>query len=367
MSEEILIAQQLVDRSLKLNGAKVTALEMLAGDMSSRQFARLSLSGSQVSSAILVILSHAPGPVGGGTRNLTQDDTYVEVGQYLTAHNVRVPELYADGRDIARLLVEDVGSLSLFKAAQDPNQIPPQILARLGAAPLTELYLKALKIQRQIANLPHDQRHVIFQRSTTAEQRALQINEFLEHYATPRGISERASSILKELMREVCLRVERHPKVVSHFDYMASNIHVLPTGELCVLDFQDMCLDSPARDVVSLLNDRDSDSALGKLRHTELLKSYLSALNGQPNFSQLYNEYLLLWDLRVSGRFALLAEKRGIANYSKWIPGTLRRLGRTLYRVRDTIPYAAETLKELSAFSLEIKHGVEDPWELPLN
>jgi hypothetical protein len=128
-----------------------------------------------------------------------------------------------------------------------------------------------------------------------------------------------------------------------------------------------MCLDSPARDVVSLLNDRDSDSALGKLRHTELLKSYLSALNGQPNFSQLYNEYLLLWDLRVSGRFALLAEKRGIANYSKWIPGTLRRLGRTLYRVRDTIPYAAETLKELSAFSLEIKHGVEDPWELPLN
>ena len=366
MGEEVLTAQLLVDRSPQLEGAKVTSVERLAGDMSSRQFLRVSLSGSAAPSAILIILSHAPGPVGGGVLNLTQDDTYVEVGSYLRANGVRVPELYADGRDISCLLVEDVGGLSLFRAAQDPNYVPPQVLKQLGEEPLTELYLKALRLQRKIAELPRDYQHVIFQRATTAEQRALQISEFLEHYAIPRGISDGASQNLKKLMREVCDRVEQHPRVVSHFDYMSSNIHILPNGELCLLDFQDMCLDSPARDIVSLLNDRDSDSALGKPRHTELLKTYLSEMNTEPRFSDLYNEYLLLWDLRVSGRFALLAEKRGISNYSRWIPGTLRRLGRTLLRSRDSIPYAADTLKDLSCFSPEIYQGLKDPWDFPL-
>jgi aminoglycoside/choline kinase family phosphotransferase len=363
--EETRYAQLLIERSQALKGAQVKQIEQLAGDMSTRRFARVLLSGANVPSAILIILSHAPGPVGGGLRNLTQDDTYVEVGAFLRAHGIRVPELYADGRDIGRLLVEDVGSLSLFKTAQDPSVIPDHVRAKLNSDPLTDLYTKALTIQQRIASLARDDNHVIFQRSTTAEQRAAQIGEFLEHYATPRKISPQATQVLHQLMKEICTRVERHPKVVSHFDYMSSNIHVLPDGELCVLDFQDMCLDSPARDVVSLLNDRDSDSALGKPRHTELLRRFIYEISPQADFRELYNEYLVLWDLRVSGRFALLAEKRGISNYSRWINGTLRRLGRTLYRTRSTIPHAKEALTALSLFSPEIAQGADDPWELP--
>jgi aminoglycoside/choline kinase family phosphotransferase len=167
-------------------------------------------------------------------------------------------------------------------------------------------------------------------------------------------------------MDVVCERVEHHPLQPSHFDFMASNIHVLPDGELCLIDFQDMCLDSPARDIVSLLNDRDSDSALGRERQRRLLSFFMTEINSYPSFPQLYDEYLLLWDFRVSGRFALLAEKRGVERYKMWIPGTLRRLGRTLVRAKQTIPYAEDALAVLARFSPEVEQGRRDPWDFPV-
>ena len=51
-------------------------------------------------SAALILLSGAPGPVGGGPRELTQDDTFVEVGAFLAQHEVRLPKLFVHGRDI---------------------------------------------------------------------------------------------------------------------------------------------------------------------------------------------------------------------------------------------------------------------------
>lgn len=362
MSPEDQHARELVDRSDALRGASVVSVEPLAGDMSTRRFFRVHLKNSAAQSAIFMILSGASGPVGGGDRALTQDDTYVEVGNYLRVHGIRVPLLYADDRARGALLIEDVGTTSLLDVSQDRAKLPQQISSAQGSDPLKSLFAKALAIQKALADLPHDKQVVIFQRRTTPQQRATQIREFLDHYARPRGLSQHDSGVVERLMDEVCARVESHPKQVSHFDYMASNIHILSGGELCLIDFQDMCLDSPARDVVSLLNDRDADSTLGRARQQELLALFMRDINRHTNFPSLYDEYLLLWDFRVAGRFALLSEQRGIARYGAWLPGTVRRLGRTLSRVRASIPHADEALRALQAFSPLIKEGSEDPW-----
>lgn len=362
MSPEDQHARELVAQSDALRGAHVTRVEPLAGDMSTRRFFRVHLKNVAAQSAIFMTLSGARGPVGGGDRALTQDDTYVEVGNYLRAHGVRVPHLYADDRARGALLIEDVGTTSLLDISQNQANLPKQLSAALGPDPLKGLFAKALVIQRALAALPHDKQIVIFQRRTTPQQRATQIREFLDHYARPHGLSQQASSVVERLMDEVCARVETHPQQVSHFDYMASNIHILPNGELCLIDFQDMCLDSPARDVVSLLNDRDADSMLGRERQGDLLALFMRDINRYPNFPSLFDEYLLLWDFRVAGRFALLSEQRGIARYGAWLPGTVRRLGRTLTRVRATIPHADEALQALQAFSPLIKEGSDDPW-----
>lgn len=367
MRTDLDLVHQLLARSDRLKGAVVADVTQLAGDMSTRRFSRVTFSQGPVSHAIMVTLSGAPGPVGGGPRGLTQDDTYIEVGSFLSKNGVCVPELYADGRDLGVLLVEDVGSTSLLSVAQGDVELQSGLKESLGADPLKTLFGKALSIQKKLRALPRDDQNVIFQRHTTTEQRAKQIREFLDYYALPRGLSDSGRKTIEGLMNTVCERVAQHPLEVSHFDYMASNIHVLPQGDLCLIDFQDMCLDSPARDVVSLLNDRDSDSALGRERQRELLALFMRDVNTHENFPLLYDEYLLLWDFRVSGRFALLAEQRGIARYKTWIPGTLRRLGRTLVRAKATVPGADEALAVLSRFSTYVREGSEDPWEFPLS
>ncbi len=365
MTDERSVAQELVDGSDRLRGASVAAVEELAGDMSTRRFYRVVLTKSPVPTAIMMVLSGAPGPVGGGPRGLSQDDTYVEVSTFLSRNGVRVPHIYFDARSLGRLLVEDIGTLSLLSCAQGGARLNDAALARLGNDPLEALYAKALRFEKIFAALPRDESVVIYQRQTTPEQRGAQIREFLEHYARPRGLSEQDAQVVERLMEEVCGRVARHPLQPSHFDFMASNIHILPDGELCLIDFQDMCLDSPARDVVSLLNDRDSDSALGRERQRRLLSFFMREINSHRDFQRLYDEYLLLWDFRVSGRFALLAERRGIQRYNAWIPGTLRRLGRTLVRARKLIPYAEDALAVLSGFSPEVDEGRRDPWDFP--
>jgi aminoglycoside/choline kinase family phosphotransferase len=363
MTDEIELSQHLLSRSEYLRTAKVQSIEQLAGDMSTRRYVRVVLENAPVSSVLLVLLSGAPGPIGGGPRGLTQDDTYCEVSSFLSKAGIRVPAIFVDGRDRKALLVEDVGRVSLLTAAQhqgDLNQLLPH--ASLGSDPLFTLFAKALSFQSAFMRLQRHDGVVVYQRSVTAEQRAAQIREFLEHYAQPRGLSEAACSTVERLMDQVCARVAAHPQQVAHFDFMAANIHVLPDGELCLIDFQDMCLDSPARDVVSLLNDRGMDEALGRERQQRLLSFYLQHSHADSSFAALYDEYLLLWDFRVSGRFALLAEKRGVARYATWIPGTLQRLGRTLARVQREWPEASDALAVLAAFSPEIKAGSLDPW-----
>ena len=371
MESLINLIKDLLLASDELRGAEIVTVTELAGDMSARRFYRAKLSNSPVQSIILVALSGTPGPHGLGVRGLTQDDTYVEVGGMLARHNIRVPKLFVDGRSRSTLLIEDVGDTSLLTLAQseklksEPSDRVSEKDIKDGFDPLRSLYLKALLIQKQLRDIPLEPGNIAFERRTSEAQRKQQIREFLDHYAIPRGFSNQSTQALERLMESVCSRVEAHPQQVSHFDFMASNIHVLPENELCLIDFQDMCLDSPARDIVSLLNDRDSDIALGRQRQRELLRFFMDEINIHPSFPLMYDEYLILWDLRVSGRFALLSEQRGMPRYAVWLPGTLRRLGRTLFRARDSIPEAGPALEALINFSPEVRQGFNEPWEFP--
>jgi aminoglycoside/choline kinase family phosphotransferase len=363
MIDDINLAQDLLLRSEHLRGARIRAVAQLAGDMSTRRYVRVALDHSPVPSVLLVVLSGAPGPVGGGPRGLTQDDTYCEVSKFLSEAAIRVPEIVVDGRERRALLLEDVGNVSLLTAAQNQNTLSELLPAAvLGADPLFTLFAKALELQGALMQLKYDDSVVVYQRRVTDEQRAVQIREFLEYYARPRGLSKTACAVVERLMDRVCCHVAAHPQQVAHFDFMAANIHVLPNGELCLIDFQDMCLDSPARDVVSLLNDRGMDEAIGCERQQRLLAGYLQQQHVCPTFAALYDEYLLLWDFRVSGRFALLAEQRGVTRYATWIPGTLGRLGRTLARLQESWPEAHQALVVLTEFSPEIERGSCSPW-----
>jgi aminoglycoside/choline kinase family phosphotransferase len=363
MEAERELAQELLKQSDELRSASIETFVQLPGDMSTRRYYRMKLADEACPGVLLVRLSGALGPVGGGPRGLTQDDTYVEVSSWLSNAGIRVPRILVDARSRGALLVEDVGDTSLLDIARDPSRVGEwRSPLEAPESVLYELFCKALAINKTLQSLIPDEGHVIFQRRVTREQRAKQIREFLDYYAKPGNLSDSAVKITEKFMDVICEKLAAHPTSVSHFDFMASNIHILPSGDLCLLDFQDMCIDSPARDIVSLLNDRGIDEVLGRELQQRLLSFYQSLGNSHPHFASLYDEYLLHWDFRVSGRFAFLSGHKGIERYRAFIPSTLRRLGRTLGRVKDSMEGAGDVVRVLSEFSPEISYGAQDPW-----
>lgn len=366
MDELINQAQIILSRSPAWAGATIQSITPLAGDMSTRRYVRLELSGAKVDRAILMLLNQGKGPVRGGRQDLTQDDTFVELANFLSRNSVAVPEIYIDARSDKALLVEDVGDTLLwhfaFRELRDEHQ---RIEDHLGDDAVLKLFERAIDVTKILQSIPPDKNCIAFQRWVEFDQYRREISEFLEYYAKPRGIKASAIELLNTVYDSICESLCSHPRVLSHFDYMPHNLFVGPQGRIRVLDFQDMCCVSPVRDIVSLINDRDTDTALGQTRHSKLLFYFMQTLNVDEQFASRYNEYLLHWDFRVSGRFVLLAEQRGIERYRQWIPGTLRRLGRTLIRTHKDIHHLDDVLEVLTKLSPEIREGAEDPWELP--
>ncbi|MBN8548364.1 MAG: phosphotransferase [Deltaproteobacteria bacterium] len=360
-------AHALLKKSSLFSNATLDRVDLLAGDMSTRRYARLYLSDAKVSTVILMLLNQGKGPVRGGRQDLTQDDTFVQLTNFLSGNGIAVPRLYLDARKEGALLVEDVGDMPLwhfaFRELRDEHR---KVEDLLGADAVEKLYRQCIDITKTLQSIPEDPKCIAFQRWVEFEQYRREIAEFAEYYAKPKGIKPAALKLLENAYDAICESICSHPRKLSHFDYMSHNLFVTPEGGIRVLDFQDMCLVSPVRDIVSLINDRDTDSALGKSRHARLLEYFMKELAVDAAFPQRYNEYMLHWDFRVSGRFVLLAEQRGIARYGKWIPGTLRRLGRTLVRAHRDIHGLSDVLDMLVKLSPEIREGSEDPWDLPL-
>jgi aminoglycoside/choline kinase family phosphotransferase len=360
------LARDLLATSPSLRQSALKSIQLLAGDMSTRRYVRLSLEG-KVNSAILMLLNQATGPIKGGRQDLTQDDTFVMISQYLESISVRVPKVYVDARKAKALIVEDIGDLGLWRFPlqqfRNEDQAVYEVVEKQGE-PTEVLFKRAIDVIVQIQRSYTTSTSVAHQRWAEFDWYRQTIREFTEFYAVPKGLKPSALQVLYKSFDAICECIAAQPKTLAHFDYMAFNLFVLPDGQLCVLDFQDMSVNSPVRDLISLLNDRDIDMALGKSRHQRLLNYFVEQAQLGPQFVNWYNEYLLHWDFRVSGRFLQLADKRGIERYRQWVPGTLRRLGRTLVRAHTQLHGLDDVLDMLTNLSPEIAEGAGDPWPL---
>jgi aminoglycoside/choline kinase family phosphotransferase len=361
-----LLAQELLEDSPLFSRSTLARVQALAGDASSRRYHRLYLSHSPVSTVILMILNQAGGPVGGGEENKTQDDTFVELAEFFAHHGIMVPEIYYDARPAGALLVEDVGDIALWHFARDElGDVGQKIKDHIGEDALRVLYERAMDVIKQIQSIEPEPLSVAYQRYVGFEQYRKEVDEFRDYYAKPKGIRSSALTVVEEFFDHLCESLSSHPKILSHFDFMSHNIYVTSEGGLRIIDFQDACTVSPVRDIVSLINDRDIDVSLGKSLHRQLLEYYMKEMETGESFQEQYNECLLHWDLRVAGRFIYLCEKKKAERYREWVPGTLRRIGRTLFRVEHSMPKVDDVIDILSGLSGEIREGLEDPWPLP--
>lgn len=314
----------------------VERLAALAGDASTRRYARVWLAGATApSSAIAMIL--ADRGVAMSSEELAvfaaapSELPYVNVHRFLAGLGVAVPALYLDASEIGLVLLEDVGDRSLWDAVQGRS---PESVRELFERAIDQLLLI------QLSGTAHpDPSCVAFQQAFDERLFQWEFEHFIEYGLTKRlaaPVSAPDLRVLREHFAAIARRLDRAPRYLNHRDFHSWNLFV-HDGRIRVIDFQDALLGPAPYDLATLLGDRDTPTVIHPALEQALLEYYRvgwERRGGVPWRAQdLWNVYAdcaLQKAFKVVGRFHFLDMVKGKPGYLRYLPSTLRQLARLI-------------------------------------
>ncbi len=315
--------------AVKWPGASLDSVTPVEGDASARSYVRCTMSSpagrTGVPSSVMVMLADGPavamssaelGPFAG---RAPAENPFVNVGRFLTTLGDATPEILDSNDDGTAVVVEDVGDLSLWRAAK-----------RTGAD-AEGLFGRALEtlaaIQDRAAAAPADRRRACYAFAQHFDERlfAWELDHFIDYgLASPRqGELEACRLELAGLAR----RLSAMPLAFCHRDYHAWNIHV-QGSRLRVFDFQDALIGPVMYDVASLLTDRTTPVIVNRgmeKRLVAMFRSLVGQAAGETDEAALEDYRLLALQraLKVTGRFNYLAEEKGKLSYLAMLPAVV--------------------------------------------
>jgi aminoglycoside/choline kinase family phosphotransferase len=351
-------------------GARPKALRQLAGDASARRYWRVLIEAGDSKAPASVIAAHL-GPhdlprYARALKLLTEplaEPLYLNVGRYLKALGVSVPEVYcatgvqpADpGNEVAGeactlsidkgrlILIEDVGEVSLIDAAKTHPARAPELFQ----AAIDEL------IRFHVDGTARPDSHCLAF-SITYDERlfAWEMKEFLEEGLGAVNAQADRTAIAADVTG-LAARLGGCSRVFSHRDYHGYNIFVQQGSRLRVLDFQDALLAPAAQDLAVMLTTRDTSTVVGPLLEAELLAYYVDQtrrrggsdggnLPDPVTFLEEYRLAVLQHALKAIGRFAQLV-RMGRERYRSYLPFCLKQARRMLNE-SDDFPALREAL-----------------------
>jgi aminoglycoside/choline kinase family phosphotransferase len=226
------------------------------------------------------------------------------------------------------LLVEDIGELPLFDAAERGDAAD---LYRLAAEQLVRFHLEGTEriapdcIATRVA---YDERLFRWELQ--------QFSEIGADVVAP-GIDKAA---LAPDLDDLAARLGRCERVFSHRDYHGHNLFVQGSTAdpvLRVIDFQDALMAPAAQDLAVLLTTRDTSRIITERTEQRVLDYYYAALVRRARavafdaFTESYRLCVLQHALKVIGRFVYL-ERNGKSGYAQYLPYMLAQARRMLAR-----------------------------------
>ena len=337
-------------------GVRVAGLEALAGDASSRRYFRAGLDGPAAPASVIVMCWSDVGlPVSSEELAVFDEPLeelpFLNVHRFLEAAGVRVPAVYGHWVEQGLMLLEDLGDLSLWE--------------RVREAPEAEVlgwYRKAIDelLAIQIGGTrARDDRCIAFRQAFDRALYRWEFAHFVE-YGLEAGNAGSLPAAERRLLDDAFDGISEHlanqPRVLNHRDYHSWNLMV-HRDAVAVIDFQDALLAPAQYDLASLLNDRETDHVVTPALEERLLDYYLDRVEewgeprpGREQFRETYLLSALQRDFKVVGRFRYLDLVKGKPGYKRFIPATLKRIGRNLERT----PELAHLLPVLAAHFEEI-------------
>lgn len=324
-------------------GARGGELIALRGDVSSRRFWRIAISDSSTAPPSVIVIDLGPEDLPLYARALKiypeplAEPPWVNLHRFLTALGASVPALYQWSAPERMLMVEDVGSLSLFEAARN-NPAKAADLYREAVQALMPLHIDG--------TARADRDCLAFQVAYDERLFAWEMNRFVEFgLATiaPRVHGEALKDDLASLAREL----GAFPRVFSHRDFHGNNLYLQATmtsPKIRIIDFQDALMAPAAQDLALLLTTRDTGAIISPAAEERLLNFYFSGLSrrsaatmSRDNFVRSYWMCALQHALKCIGLFVSL-ERDGKREYGAFTPHAVAQARRMLALLAPEFP-----------------------------
>jgi len=314
-------------------------VEELQRGLGLRRFFRVSLEGGTPSK--LVARVEAPEDPLRRPSGTLPEPALEPVRAFLEAHGVPVPTRYGGDPAAGVDLLEDLGSITLATA--------------LGEASVQErrqLYAEAcdIVVRYQNARDPGGERRVAcFDRHLDAALFAYKA-DFFATWSLSAALGRTATlgerKAVEEAFAEIAGIAAAAPQRLAHRDFQSANVLVRagrPPGQrLCMIDLQGAFLAPPEYDLVCLL--RDSYVELGDEEIAFQLARVRPALPDAPDPESFARRFDLLTLTRKGKDHALFlyaAKTRGINDYLRFVPPTVRALRATALRRASESPRLA--------------------------
>lgn len=322
----------------------VTRVAPLAGDASTRRYLRAWLAGRNAPATVVVMLLADRGIAISSEelavfKSAPTELPYVNVHRFLVDLGVAVPELYLDASHDGVLLLEDIGDVALWDAAQ--NQ-PDDVVCDLYQGAIDQL----LRIELD-GTARRDDNCIAFQQTFDERLYLWEFEHFIEWGLVKRldpPPADRDLALMREHFAVMARFLDAQPRVLNHRDFHSWNLYV-HEGRIRVIDFQDALLAAAPYDLATLLGDRDTPMLITPPIERRLLRYYREQWQARGGSAWTEQE---LWDVyancalqkafKVVGRFHFLHLEKGKPGYLRFLPSTLRQIARLLAARPDLAP-----------------------------
>ena len=261
----------------KWRDARGGELIALRGDVSTRRFWRIPIADSVAAPPSAIVIDLGPEDLPLYARALKMypqplaEPPWINLHRFLTALGAPVPALYQSSVRDRMLMVEDVGSLSLFEAARN-NPTKAADLYREAVRELMRLHLEG--------TAHADRDCLAFQVAYDERLFAWEMNRFVEF-----GLSAVAPSVdgraLEADLASLARQLGAFPRVFSHRDFHGNNLYVqgaITSPQIRIIDFQDALMAPAGQDLAVLLTTRDTGAIISPAAEERLLNFYFSGL-----------------------------------------------------------------------------------------
>jgi len=279
--------------------------EELVGDASCRRYARLW--DGQGRTAVVVRYPRSD------RRRLARD---LEVRAWCGVRGLRVPALLSREIEGGWAVLEDFG--------KDDAE---QTLAASAPRSRLELALRAVTPLAVLAGIPPADLppwNAPLDRARMRWELAGFELWFLRH----RGGAE-PPAIVRYWLDGLAEEIDAHPKRVCHRDFHLNNLFFLRSGEIGLIDFQDVLVGPESYDAVSLLEERGMPRLLRGQDRAGWRESWANTTSALPGWRERWRMVRVQRGLKVLGTFARLAAG-GDSSYESWLTELARELAPAL-------------------------------------